>query len=80
METGKTKSALETVGVFKSFRKIAGATLAGLMAERQEKINRVLDGLAELPAHPDVQPAPDVRGGAMDQTAETVKGNAVLPR
>ncbi len=54
--------ALEITGVFRGFREIAGTSLEGVMAENRmqsskEKVEHVLEGFRQLPAHPDVQPA-----------------------
>jgi 2-haloacid dehalogenase len=54
--------ALEASGVFRPFKEIAAASLAVVMASHgvaaeQAKIQGVLAGFAELPAHPDVAPA-----------------------
>ena len=54
--------ALEASGVFKPFKEVAAASLAVVMANHgvaaeQAKIQGILAGFAELPAHPDVAPA-----------------------
>jgi 2-haloacid dehalogenase len=54
--------ALEASGIFKPFKEIAAASLAVVMANHgvaaeQSKIQGVLAGFAELPAHADVAPA-----------------------
>ena len=77
--------ALETAGVFKTFREIAGATLAGLMAERQiepsqKKVDQVLDGFAELPVHPDVQPAFEMLQAAGVRLVTLTNGSADTTR
>ncbi len=52
--------ALEVTGTYKDFREIATGTLQAFLAENQlevdnEKIDRVLQAFATLPAHPDVE-------------------------
>jgi 2-haloacid dehalogenase len=54
--------ALEASGTYRPFREVASASLAVTMANygvapEQAKVVHVLDGFAELPAHPDVRPA-----------------------
>lgn len=54
--------AVEITGEFKTFREVAGATLECVMTENKvqpskEKLEHVLEGFSQLPAHPDVQPA-----------------------
>lgn len=56
--------ALEASGVYKPFREVAAGSLAVVMANHgvsasQDTINSVLAGFAELPPHPDVEPALD---------------------
>jgi len=54
--------AMEVSGMYRRFREVASASLAVTMANygvapEQVKVVHVLDGFAELPAHPDVRPA-----------------------
>ena len=54
--------ALEAAGTYRPFREVAYASLEVMMANYgvapdRAKIAHVLDGFAELPAHPAVRPA-----------------------
>lgn len=59
--------ALDATGVYKPFDEVAASALAGVFAAHglepdPVKIESVVAGFAELPAHPDVEPAMRTRG------------------
>jgi 2-haloacid dehalogenase len=72
--------ALEASGAYKPFREVAAGSLAVVMANHgveveQSKIQAVLAGFAELPAHPDAAPALErLRGAGMRMIALTNGG------
>jgi 2-haloacid dehalogenase len=73
--------ALEVSGEYKTFRQVASATLRVLMSEQnvdpaRSTIDEIINGFANLPAHPDVKPALEILRGAGVPIVALTNGSA----
>lgn len=75
--------ALDATGIYQPFREVARAALEVLLAEHgiapdNFKVEAVLAGFGELPAHPDVAPALQMLRDAKVRAVALTNGNAQL--
>jgi 2-haloacid dehalogenase len=73
--------ALDATGIYRPFREVARASLEVLLAEHHidrevSRVDGILAGFAELPAHPDVRPAFERLRNARVRVAALTNGNA----